>query len=78
MQRDDRFDTGILRIAHVGLRFRGCRRVAEVRVAHQAVFEAERVNRFGQIGRERHDALHFRGNFIARPTSSVTVRRRTA
>ena len=67
MQGHDRFEVGILRIAHVRLRFRRRRRVAKIRVAHQPVPKSQRVDRLGQIRRQRHDPFHFRGDFHFAP-----------
>ena len=67
MQRHDRFEARILRIAHVRFRLRRRRRVAIIRIAREPVFEAQRVNRFRQVRRERHDPPHLRRHRHAPP-----------
>ena len=78
MQRHDRFQARILRIAHVRLRFRRWRRVAIIRVAREPVFEPQRVDvsvKFGASVTMRRTSA---GIVTCRPTSSVTVARAEA
>ena len=57
-QSDDLFEAGIDRAANFGFFLGVGRIVAIIRITHEAILQAKRVDRFGEAWGERDDALN--------------------
>src|SRR5260370_30016175 len=79
MQSRDHFQTRVDSAADLGFFLRVLRGVAVVSVSDETIFQAQRVDRFGQTRRQRNDAVDRLGNDnrSARVAGSLTTSMRS-